>query len=568
MDSTNNSAKKFNHAELLYKILPAVYRERDIKQRDLQKYLSATGLLLDQIHNTLLQRYADIFPGSDPAFDIDSQAWLLPYMAALLDVRLVSPIEQGQRKEIANAIAWRKAKGTRSVVEQVAEAIGGMEVVVHEGWKRVATTARVGLPVLPIEAYGYTQNSGYSNGFHSFQQTQQPDLAPMWARHPGLPAGTVDLRCPGSAVKSDENNPAAVTSHISGKNYRWRQSSLHGAQNCNRGHSILPVDNLETDWIPGYFDDPSVRTVDFRNPEWRQGHFHPQQVLLYAATQPGFFETVSADRRFQWSESLTESEDFLNIVNIETSGDKTVFRNKSLDEGSFQAIVIRKRVKLEQVPGGTGPLDSSIWRFEGFLFSNTIEVGSGRLELDRCAVLAVEVDSTDPDQTVLTADNCLFKRVEAAKSLLQFQYCTVLTTTIAEKLYASDCIFNGLIRRLHQKSSFPGEGCIRYSAISPDQADGDLKFFNKHYLKAIFHSMDFGQPGCAVLHPATPLEIAHGAEDGGEMGAYHHLFLVARQRAVIKKLEDFLPTGMKAVFIPDLSLHDLPGQIIDDDDLD
>lgn len=566
MDSESISAKKFNHAELLYKILPAVYRERDSKHNDLQKYLNGAGLLLDQIHNTLLQRYADIFPDSDQAFDIDSQAWLLPYIAALLDVRLVSPLEQGQREEIANAIAWRKAKGTLNVVEQVAEAIGGMEVVVHEGWKRVATTARVGMPVLPIEAYGYTQNSGYSIGFHSYQETQQPDLAPMWARHPGLPAGTVDLRCPGSAVKAEVKNPAAVTSHIAGKNYRWRQSSLHGAQNCNKGHSILPVDNFETDWIPGYFDDPSVRTVDFRNPDWRQGHFHPRRVLLFAATHPGFFGPVPADRRFQWSESLTENESFLNLVHIETSGDKTVLRNKSLDEGLFQAIVISKRVKLGQVLGGVEA--PSIWRFEGFVFRNTIEVDAERLELDRCAVLAAEVHSTDEHQIVLTADNCLFKRIQAARSLLQLQYCTVLTTTIAEKLYASDCIFSGLIRRQNDNTSLPGEGCIRYSAISPDQADGDLKFFNNYYLKAVFHSMDFGQPGCAVLHPATPLEIAHGTEDGGEMGAYHHLFLVARQRAVIKKLENFLPTGMKAVFIPDLSLHDLPGQIIGDDDLD
>ena len=30
------------------------------------------------------------------------------------------------------------------------------------------------------------------------------------ARHPGLKAGTVDLRCQGSAVKAEANNPAAI----------------------------------------------------------------------------------------------------------------------------------------------------------------------------------------------------------------------------------------------------------------------------------------------------------------------------------------------------------------------
>lgn len=563
-----SNAKTFKHAELLYNILPDVYREKDVGSEDLKKYLNGTGILLDQIHNTLLQRYADIFPDSDPTFDIDSQPWLLPYMAALFDVKMVSPLEQGQREEIANAIPWRKAKGTVGVVEQVAETIGDIEVVVHEGWKRVATTARIGKPVLPIDSYGYAKNSDYSDGFLAYQKTQQPDLAPLWARHPGLPAGTVDLRCQGGAVKADENNPAAVTSFISGNHHRWRQSSLHGAQNCNKGHSILSLDGKETDWLPGYFDDPSVRTVDFRNANWRQGHFHPQRVLIFTATQAGFFEEVPATRRFSWNDSLAENEYFLNIVDIEVNGDSTVYRNKSLNEKIYQPIVIRKRIKLGQVPSGTGPVDPASWRFEGFIFSHTIEVDSGRLELERCAVLAAEVHSIDLNKAVLTASNCLLKRVQAARGLVNMQYCTVLADTIAEKLTASECIFNGLIRRHHDTESLPGEGCIRYSTLHPQQPDGDVSIFNTHKLLAIFRSNVFGNAGCAVLHPSTAKEIAFGAEDSGEMGAYHHLYLIARHQAVIKKLENFLPTGMKAVIIPDISLHDLPGKFGDDADSD
>lgn len=563
-----NSAKKFNHAELLYNILPAVYREKDLDHQDLKKYLNGAGVLLDQIHNTLLQRYADIFPDSDSAFDIDSQPWLLPYMAALFDVKLISPLEQGQREEIANAISWRKAKGTLGVLEQVAETIGGMEVVIHEGWKRVATTARIGMPVLPVDSYGYTENADYQQDFLSYQQTQQPDLAPLWARHPALPAGTVDFRCQGGAVEAEENNPAAVTSSISGTNYRWRQSSLHGSQSCNKGHTVLPVDARETDWIPGYFDDPSVRTVDFRNSNWRQGHFHPQRVLLFAATQPGFFDTVPASRRFSWTESLLENENFLQLVDVIIDGDTAIFRNKSLREKEFQPIIIRKRLKLEQVPSGTGPVNPSRWCFAGFIFSHTIEVDSGRLELDRCAVLAAEVHSTDLDQPVLVASNCLLKRVQAAKGLVNMQYCTVLTETIAEKITASECIFNGLIRKDHDTDSLPGEGCIRYSALHPQQLNGDVSLFNTHKRQAIFRNINYGEPGCAVLHPSTAREISFGAEDGGEMGAYHHQYLIARHQAVLTKLENFLPTGMKAVIIPDISLHDLPGKTSVETDTD
>jgi len=535
--------KHIDHAELLYRILPALYRERD-ESGDLRKYLNGCGLLLDQLHRTLLQRYADIFPDSDPAsFDLESQPWLLPYMAALLDVRLTSPLESGQRAEIARAISWRKAKGTLRVVEEVAEMVGGLEVVVHEGWKRVATTARVGMPLLSPQHYGYAGTE------------PAPEHAPLRARQPGLPAGTVDLRCPGGAVSAAADNPAARTSTIDGNSCRWRQSSLHGAPHCGEG----PLGGRPAQWPPGRFDDPSVRTVDLRDPDWRRGHCHPRRVLLYAATHPGFFPAT--ERQFHWSETLWQDTDFQAAVDVRVDGDQILVRNRTLDQGPFMPVLIHEQVKLGQVPSGTGPVDPSLWRFEGICFSDTIEVDSGRLQLERCAAKAAEVHGSDLERPVLEARDCLLERVQTAKGLARLQYCTVLTETIAEGLQASDCIFNGLIRKDHDTATPPGAGCVRYSAIVPVQKPGALNLYREQRLRAVFYSQTFGQPGCGVLHPATSPKIAEGAEDGDEMGACHHLHLAARHRAVHTKLRDFLPTGIKPVIIPDPSLNQLPNRI-------
>jgi hypothetical protein len=539
--------RNYDHAELLYQILPSLYRERD-QNGDLRKYLKGCGRLLDQMHRTLLQRYADIFPDTDGSFELASQPWLLPYMAALLDVRLTSPLEAGQRREISRAIAWRKAKGTLPVVEEVAEALGGLEVVVHEGWRRVATTPRIGMPLLDIAYYGYAGNT--PNWQH----------APLRARHPGLPAGTVDLRCPGGAVAAKADNPAARTSRVDGQVYRWRQTSLHGSPSCHAGHSVLPVAGRQADWMPGGFADPTVRTIDLRTPNWRQGHHHPRRVLLYTATHAGFF--MPTEHRFQWTENLLQREAFLTVASVEVDGPVTRVRNRSLDQDTFTPIIIRGRVELEHEPDGVGPSDPSVWSFEGFIFIHTLEVDAGRLVLERCAVLAAEVHSTDQDQAVLQAKDCLFKRVQVARGLTQMQYCTVLTTTVAERLYASDCIFHGLIQRDLDEST-PGEGCLRYSAIRPQQNYGDLTVYREQAAQVIFHNATFSQAGCAVLHPATPASIRQGAEDGGEMGAYHHLHIAARHTAVLGKLQDFVPTGIKPVLIPDHTLHDLPGEIDD-----
>ena len=262
------SADKFIKTQAgrqLFELLPEVYRSRDTigpeARGDLACYLDACGHLLDLIRRTLDQRLADIFPG-DSAEEPAGQTWLLPYIADLLDVRMVSPDEAGRREEVANAVAWRQRKGTLKVLEQIAEQVGRLEVELQEGWKRVATTPRVGLPLLPAKALGECQV------FDDFKQH------PNWAaRHPGLNSAMVDLRYPSRAMQLDDTtqNPAAKQTNFGGTTVWWRQVNPHGAP-C----------------FPGSYEDITRRTVDVRTPSWRQGHHHPKRALLHAPPPWGF----------------------------------------------------------------------------------------------------------------------------------------------------------------------------------------------------------------------------------------------------------------------------------------
>ena len=142
----------------LYHLVPAIYRDRDNTSAqelgDFGKYLDACGELLDLVRGTLQQRLADSFP-DNPLHDYDraAQPWLLPYFAQLVDVRLVSPDPAGQRDEVALAVAWRQRKGTVAGIEEIAESVGRIEVEVQEGWRRVATTPRVGIPLIPPQVW-------------------------------------------------------------------------------------------------------------------------------------------------------------------------------------------------------------------------------------------------------------------------------------------------------------------------------------------------------------------------------------------------------------------------------
>lgn len=513
----------------LFELLPEVYRERDNSDRnlnrgsrdryngDLGRYLAACGELLDALYHTLEQRLADAFPDI-PHEGRVCQDWVLPYFADLVDVRLVSPDVNGRREELANAISWRQRKGTLTAIEEIAQAVGQMEVEVQEGWRRVATTPRIGMPLLSARTYGYAS---------------EPDMhtAGLAARHPGLSAVTVDFRCPSRALQTDAANPAAHTTRFNGVPYTWRQASRNG----------VPC-------FPGSYEDVSRRIVDMRTPDWNRGHVHPRRVALYMPPAAGFFPIGA--KIMPWEERAAPrfAAIFAEMVVTRNGEQVRVFRNKTLGTANFTPIKIRGFIEFKDV---------ATFRFEGLQFDGTLEVESGRLELYECAVRNVEVHTIGTAQPVFTATHSLMKTVQNARGLSRLEYCTVLQETLTEALQASDCIFLGKLRRHHAPSP-PPTGCVRYSRVVRGQALSSLSVFRVTRDPVVMYTRVFGRRGCGVLHPATTATVRFGAEDAGEMGAYHRRAYALRETAVLDKLKDYLPVGVEAVLIPDTRLNEFP----------
>lgn len=61
-----------------------------------------------------------------------------------------------------------------------------------------------------------------------------------------------------------------------------------------------------------------------------------------------------------------------------------------------------------------------------------------------------------------------------------------------------------------------------------------------------FTSRRFGDPGYGQLSPHCELELSAGAEDGSEMGAFHHLHRPQRTAALRAAIEEYLPLGLEA----------------------
>jgi hypothetical protein len=137
------------YADKLWNLLPAVYRALDTDQ------FNANGPLREMVNRIggtsgALRRSIDRLWDNQSIETCDD--WVIPYIAALLDTRLVLGLDPSrQRLDVANTISYRLRKGTLGVLEQIASDITGWDAKAVEFFRRLGRT-RHGLdpPVGPI----------------------------------------------------------------------------------------------------------------------------------------------------------------------------------------------------------------------------------------------------------------------------------------------------------------------------------------------------------------------------------------------------------------------------------
>lgn len=548
-------------AAQLYAWLPAYYRERDRldAQGHLGHYLAACGVLLDRIRATLDQRLADAF--AEPGLDGRScQPWLLPYLAQQFDATLYATDEAGQRREVAQALAWRQRKGTLSCAQEIAEALLHRPVVLHEGWTRVATTPRVGNHRPAAVLADLSRPQAALQGPHDAGACL-PNPAP---RRPGAHDDTcrrtVDVRAPGQAC--GQIHPRRLLVHAS------PPAGLTGGA---APHEVKLKGELTPQDIPLRAVREGARlTLSPKN---------HQRITLWTTS-----ETLSLRLLLKsWLPVLMPGNDPKSI-------DELV-----LNDVNLAAAVVR---------------DGS--------------VAHQRLRLVRCAVERLDLSGPDPadGQDQLVATDCLLGDIKAPRQRLQLEYCTVLGSVSYGRLHASDCVFAGTLQRSTQVPPMPVD-TLRYCRVDPAPQPVSEGLHLCHEVPR-FHRSDLmhcllprletlrseflrllqtvvlpptvhlklsqllphmpplelltspllaglrpklestvwtralsapGLPGCGLLHPDGPTHLHEGAEDGCELGVDHHLAHVRQHAALAAKLAEHLPVGITPVLLFD---NDLP----------
>ena len=127
-------------SQQLWTLLPAIYRIRDDEAGPNRGALRAlVDVIADQVailENDIDQLYDDQF--------IETCAdWVAPYIGDVIGYRTLYGLTDkigSPRAEVANTIAYRRRKGTASMLEQLARDVTGWDARVVESFQRLATT--------------------------------------------------------------------------------------------------------------------------------------------------------------------------------------------------------------------------------------------------------------------------------------------------------------------------------------------------------------------------------------------------------------------------------------------
>ncbi len=126
--------------EKLYNLLPAVYRLRDADHGyPLRALMAVIESQVDDLQDDITRLY-------DNWFIETCDEWLVPYIGDLLGVRGLLPVQNGlfsQRGLVANAIDYRRRKGTAAMLEQLARDLTGWEAKAVEFFELLDTTQSV-----------------------------------------------------------------------------------------------------------------------------------------------------------------------------------------------------------------------------------------------------------------------------------------------------------------------------------------------------------------------------------------------------------------------------------------
>ncbi|MFC9424392.1 hypothetical protein [Streptomyces sp. NPDC056987] len=155
------------------------------------------------------------------------------------------------------------------------------------------------------------------------------------------------------------------------------------------------------------------------------------------------------------------------------------------------------------------------------------------------------LDATGHDRAALSAPDC-----RHAHAVLHAYRTTVIGEIHTHAVeIAENSVFTGVVRVARR-----GIGCLRFSYVPPGsrtprrhRCQPDLAGReNAQLVRPLFTSERYGTPAYGQFAAGCAEEIARGADDGSEMGAFHDLYQPQRLDSLRARLAEYTPAGTDA----------------------
>lgn len=245
---------------------------------------------------------------------------------------------------------------------------------------------------------------------------------------------------------------------------------------------------------------------------------------------------------------------------------------------------LRPHLRGNVVMQGTAPagsIDPGGLFVDGLLIEGSLTVAAGMLGSLRLAnvtlvpsaggltINAGTADGEENERLVVTVDRSIVGPVVAADTIerlkvvdsivdggtgaaitgpaTEVQTSTVVGATTVRSLSASNSIFTGVVQAVRRQT-----GCVRFSYL-PFESRAPRRFrcvpadaAPAGRMVPQFTTLVYGQPGYGQLGPSCPAAIVSGADDEGEMGAFHLLQQPQRLQNLQASLNEYLRFGLEA----------------------
>lgn len=106
------------YSELLYNLIPEIYRKKDFDKKELASFLKIIGEQAGVLRQNMDDLWYDFF--IETCHD-----WVIPYIGDLLGTNLIFNDVARNKVDVRNTIPWRRRKGTLAGLEDIAKGITG-----------------------------------------------------------------------------------------------------------------------------------------------------------------------------------------------------------------------------------------------------------------------------------------------------------------------------------------------------------------------------------------------------------------------------------------------------------